>query len=281
MTNARKCGKWALWSVALALLVGPLHAQAESVPVQVSVRDNIAVALIGDPAKPIADVTLEFDNVSGLRPSSLGLSARLVDIADPALRKRLPDSQLNQINSAFPLQLTIEPPKNGGLKFRNVRVDVHTHALVYSPGSNYRLYKASSGGKFTDITDEIAAGSVRARGTTGGFSQFLVLTDLRPTDAVVVDKLAQLDARIARLPASERAGFTTHLDAVATAVAAADYPTALASAEQIAQRARARAGRYLADEWSAASASDNQVGDLIAGVATLRYSIAYLRDFGR
>ena len=52
-------------------------------------------------------------------------------------------------------------------------------------------------------TDEIAPGSVRARGTTGGFSQFLVLTDVRETGAVVQDKFDWLRARIEAVPATD------------------------------------------------------------------------------
>ena len=86
----------------------------------------------------------------------------------PAHRVRLPllarlPGALAQPDSLFPLLVTIEPPQAGGLAFhRTVRVEVHTHALVYSAGSNYRLFKAPLGGSFKDITDDVAPGSVRA-----------------------------------------------------------------------------------------------------------------------
>src|SRR3546814_18901939 len=51
-------------------------------------------------------------------------------------------------------------------------------------GSDYRVLKAPIGGSFHDTTEEIAPGSVRARSRYGGFSQFLVVADLRPTGAV-------------------------------------------------------------------------------------------------
>ena len=264
----------------LGLLGSPLAARAQTLPVQVSVDGDVATAVIGSPGNPLADVTLAFEEVSGLSASSLGLSAKLVSLSDAALLARLPDLSLNQLDPQFPMLLTIEPPALGGLAFRTVRVEVHTHALAYTTGSSYRLFKAPLGGAFVDITDEIAAGSVRARGTTGGFSQFLVLLDLRETSDVVATKIAALRARVATLPFTERQPFTARLDDVESSLASADYSGALSAVDQIAARALARAGIQLDDEWRATRDTDNQAGDLVAGAATLAFSIAYLRDFG-
>jgi len=270
-----------LASTLLLLLCAPL-ASAQSQPVQVSVSGNRATATIGAPLQPLAEVILDFDAPVGLTPSSLGISANLVSVTDPALLARLPSAQLNQLSSAFPLLVTIEPPQAGGLKFRTVRVEVHTHALVYSVGSSYRLFKAPLNGAFADITDEIAQGSVRARGTTGGFSQFLVLADLRDTEAVVIDKIASLRARVDTLPSSEQAGFEDLLDTIEEELATADYGDAIVATRAVAQRARDRAAAgAIASQWRATRDVQNPAGELIAGAATLEFSIAYQRDFGQ
>ena len=273
--------KFAMASALLLLGLCPALAVAQGLPVQVGVSGNVATAVIGNPASPIADVTLTFDEVSGLSVSSLGLTASLASLTDATLLARLPNLQLNQVDPAFPLLLTIEPPTLGGLRFRAVRVEVHTHALSYAVGSSYRLFKAPLGGGFQDITDEVAPGSVRARGTTGGFSQFMVLVDLRESGDVVAAKVAGLRARVASLPFSERQPFATRIDAAEAAVALGDYQAAIAAVDQIHGRALARAGNQLADEWRATRDADNQAGDLLAGAATLKFSIAYLRDFGQ
>lgn len=277
MVAMRKCVAAAL----LLLAFCPLFAAAQPVPVQVSVSGNVANAVIGNPANPLADVTLTFDNVSNLSAASLGIGAQLVNLQDSALLARLPDMQLNQIDPAFPLLVTIEPPAAGGLRFRTVRVDVHTHALAYATGSSYRLFKAPLGGAFTEITDEVAPGSVRARGTTGGFSQFLVLTDVRQTGDVVAGKIGALRTRVATLPVGERPAFDALVDDIETAVAAEDHAAAIAATDAVRNRALARAGVQLADAWRAARDLDNQAGDLVARAATLRFSLAYLRDFGQ
>ncbi|WP_363799715.1 DUF6689 family protein [Lysobacter firmicutimachus] len=271
---------WKLFAAAALWLAWTL-APAQSLPVSVSVSGDTATVTVGSGSVPLADLTLSFDDASGLSASSLGISAQLVSLTDTALLARLPNLSLTQLDPAFPLLITIEPPALGGLSFhRSVRVEVHTHALSYSPGSSLRLFKAPLGGAFRDITDEVAPGSVRARGTTGGFSQFLVLPDLRGTDAVVAQKIAWLRARIDLLPASEQAAFDLLLDEAETAVAAEDYTDAIAALDDFRSRATTRAGLYLGDRWRAARDLDNHAGELIAGAATLKFSVAYLRDFG-
>lgn len=265
-----------------ALLLGSAGALAQSLPVSVNTSGNTATASIGNPINPLAELTLTFDDASNLDPASLGISAQLVDISDPSLLSRLPDLQLTRPDSALPLLVTVEPPANGGLRFRRTgRFELHTHALAYSLGSNYRVLKAPVGGQFQDTTEEIAPGSVRARSRYGGFSQFLVVADLRPTGTVVAAKIAALRARVATLPAAERPPFTTQLDAIERAVAGHAYADAIAGVDLISTRALDRAGNGLADEWRASHDADNQAGDLLAGAATLKFSLAYLRDYGQ
>lgn len=265
-----------------ALLLGSAGALAQSLPVSVNTSGNTATASIGNPVNPLAELTLTFDDASNLGPASLGISAQLVDISDPSLLSRLPDLQLTRPDSALPLLVTVEPPANGGLRFRRTgRFELHTHALAYSLGSNYRVLKAPVGGQFQDTTEEIAPGSVRARSRYGGFSQFLVVTDLRPTGTVVAAKIAALRARVATLPTAERPPFTTQLDAIERAVAGHAYADAIAGVDLISTRALDRAGNGLADEWRASHDADNQAGDLLAGAATLKFSLAYLRDYGQ
>jgi hypothetical protein len=276
-----------LWAAAFAaalLFAGTLlpgSARAQNLPVAVDVSGNIATIVVGDGADPLADVTLTFDDATGLSASSLGVSAKLVSLDDVLLLPRLP-GVLTQLDSALPLLITVEPPATGGLSFkRTVRVEVHTHALTYSVGSSYRLLKAPLGGSFRDITDEVAPGSVRARGTTGGFSQFLVLPDLRESDDVVAAKSAWLRGRIDLLPLTEQAAFDSLLDAADAAVEDARYADALTALDAIRARAAARAGTFLADQWRATRDVENHAGELIAGAATMKFSVAYLRDFGQ
>lgn len=272
-----------LCALALLWLGLATTARAQTLPVNVQASGNTATIEVATAlGEPLADLTLTFDDADGLSPAALGVSAKLVNIADPALLARLPDPSLTALDASLPLLVTIEPPATGGLTFdRSVRVEVHTHALVYEIGSAYRLFKAPLGGQFRDITDEVAPGSVRARGTTGGFSEFLVLADLRETGQVVAQKVAWLRNRIDLLPSSEQGAFDAYLDSAEGAIARGDYSNAIAAVDMIRSRAAARAGTQLDDQWRATRDVENHAGELIAGAATLKYSIAYLRDYGQ
>ena len=268
--------------LALGLMLLSTVATAQSLPVSVNTSGNTANVVIGLPGQTLAEVSLAFEDVSGLNASSIGVSAERISISDPALLARLPDLNLLQPSALLPVLITIEPPSQGGLSFRDTgRIEVHTHALAYTVGSSFRLLKAPLGGAFRDITDEIAQGSVRARGTYGGFSQFLIVTDLRATDDVIDVKIDALRARIASLPIGERPVFTALLDEVESSVADGDFSAALAAIDAFRSRADSRGGQQLANEWRATRDADNQAGELVAGAATLRFSVAYLRDFGQ
>ncbi|MGO1069349.1 DUF6689 family protein [Lysobacter sp. CA199] len=281
--TARRITGW-LGGCALGLWLLAGAAQAQSLPVSVSASGNhaeAAITLPGLPGTPLAEVLLDFQDASGLSPSSLGVSAKLVSLSDADLLARLPDLDLTRLQTALPVLITIQPPRYGGLSFHGTgRAEIHTHALPYAAGSRLRLFKAPLGGAFYDITDEIAPGSVRARGTYGGFSQFLILADVRPTGLVIAAKVQRLRDRVDLLPWSERAGFDALLDDIEDALAIDDYAAALNATDGLRERAQTRAGVYLADQWRATRSHRNHAGELIAGAATLRFSIAFLRDHG-
>lgn len=275
---------WTAPALLLVLALGSTATFAQSLPLSVDVAGNTATVEVGNVginSQPLADLSFTFDDVDGLTAQSLGVSAQVVSLSDPQLLARLPDLQLANLDG-LPVLITVEPPTLGGLSFRRSgRFELHTHLLTYAPGSFYRVFKAPLGGQFRDVTDEVAPGSVRARSRYGGFSQFLVLADLRETSTVVAEKVAYLRGRIDALPAGEQAAFDVQLDGVEAAVASADYAGAIAGIEAISAWASARAGTYIPDEWRATRDVENLAGELIAGAATLKFSVAYLRDYGQ
>lgn len=261
------------------VLAGALGAQA--LPVSVTVSGQTAVVRVGSPAAPIADLRLDFDDASGLSPAALGISAEWIDVASPSLLARLPAGGALAVPAELPLMVTVEPPAFGGLAFRRVvSVELHTHALAYTAGSRYRLLKAPLGGAFRDITGSVRPGSVRTRGSTGGFSQFIVALDLRPTPQAIAEKIARMRAEIDKLPAIEAAPLDAQLDAVEAAVGEQRHADAVGAAEALRQRVAARAGIALPQEWRASRDRDNIAGELLAGVDTLVFSVGHLRDHG-
>lgn len=268
------------WWFAL-LACWSLAAQAQPVPVAVTVSNNVATVRVGYPNSTLADVTLIFDQAVGLSPAALGISAEIVDINDPALLSRLPSATLTRLNSALPMMITIEPPPNGGLIQRRVtHVDVHTHLLAYTAGSTFRLFKAPLNGAFRDITGEVAPGSVRTRGTTPGWSQFVILADLRPTGTVIEQKYAYLRTQLALVAPAERLPLTGMLNASEDNLAAGNFAGAIERLDAFRARVSARAGVGIPDVWKATRNVTNTAGELLAGADTLAFSIGYLRDFG-
>jgi hypothetical protein len=265
----------------LAFLLLLAAAPLARAGVTVAVAGNTASADIELPGGVEAELILTFDAPTGLSASALGISAQAISLSDPALLARLPPGGLASLPSALPLLVTVEPPTLGGFALSNtVRVELHTHALPYAAGSGFRLFKAPLNGAFHDITDEVAPGSVRTRGTTGGFSQFLILLDLRPTDAVVAEKLGGLRTRLLALPAGERTPLQGHLDDVEAAVEDARWADAIASIDAFRARVSSRAGSAIPNQWTPAQRDGNVAGDLQGGAASLRFSVGFLRDYG-
>jgi hypothetical protein len=262
------------------LVLAGVFAPAAHAGVTVEVAGNTATAEI-ELAGVGAELILTFDGATNLSAQSLGVSAQLVSLTDPLLLARLPSTSLTTLPAALPLLITVEPPSLGGLSLVNtVRAEIHTHALPYTAGSSFRLFKAPLNGPFRDITDEVAPGSVRTRGTTGGFSQFLVLADVRSTSSVIAEKFGWMRARSAALPALERAPIDAHLDAAEIALAEARYADAIAAVDALRARVSARSGSFIPNQWTPAQRDANLAGDLLGGAASLKFSIGYLRDYG-
>jgi hypothetical protein len=263
--------------LAMAVLL-PARADAS---VDIRVAGNTVTAAI-DIDGIEADLILTFSDTRNLTAENLGISAKRLGSLDLlALASRLPDPNLTSVPSALPLLITVEPPLAGdfGLS-RTVRAEVYTRLLPYTAGSSFRLFKAPLGGVFQDITDEVAPGSIRTRGTTGGFSQFLVLADLRPTSLVIADKFTALRTRLGAVDPNLQAPLAAQLDTAEAAVAAGQFADAIAAVDLFRADVSAAAGDTIADAWSTGDRGNNVAGDLLGGAASLRFSIGYLRDFG-
>jgi len=256
-------------------------ARAQSLPVAVDIAGNVATVRIGDPAAPIADLTLDFDDATGLTPAALGISAQAISLSDATLLARFPARSLTAIPSALPLMITVEPPKLGGLVQRRlVHIELHTHALPYTTASPLRLFKAPLGGNFRDITESVLPGSVRTRGTSPGWSQFVVVADVRPTRNVIDEKFAALRSSLAAVSAVEAGPLRADLDACEAAVGDGRFDDAAVALDDFVARVSARAGVTIPDTWKATRDVRNVAGELLSGASTLRFSIGVLRDVG-
>ena len=266
----------------LLLLVGllPSMAMAAQLPVQVSVGANSATVRVGSALAPLADLSIRFDDATGITAANLGIRAETISINSPALLARLP-SGLTSIPSSLPLLITIEPPVTGSLVQKRVtHVELHTHALSYVSGTPLRMFKAQVGGPFRDITESVQPGSVRTRGTTPGWSQFLILVDLRPSSVVIAEKIAYLRTELNLISPTEATPLRSYLNTAEAAVAAGQYDDAIVAMDSFSARVSQRAGIFIPDTWRSARDLHNSAGELLAGANTLMFSIGFKRDYG-
>lgn len=282
------------WS-GLALVGALLMARAPeaSAQVEVTVDGDTAYATISltddNNVTYEADVTIVFDTPLNLSAQSLNLTAELVD---PQNNSRLPPGV--SIDPAFPMMITVEPVNlpwlfasgfdgnetgAGSLSFVNTyEFEVHTHDLAYEPGSEYRLFKAPLGGDFTDITDDVLSGSVRARGRHGAFSQFMVVHDPRYQGilgGVALEKLLALNVRILAAAIDDllRGDLLGLLAQVNTLLVLGLIGPALDVLDSLIANLEAHAGVDIPNVWRAERDVTNDAGEMLSLAYSLRFSI--------
>lgn len=244
----------------------------------VTISGNTVHAGINLPGIVGTELVLVFENAQNLTASNLGICAHLLSPLDLlAVESRLPDGGLTGLlQLPLPLMISVDPPSSGSLSFTNTyRAEIHTDLLGYTIDSPYRLYKSPHGGTFYDITNEVAQGSVRTRGSTGGFSDFIVVLDLVPSADHAADKYDYLAARIqnAAIGPRLRMQLASDLALSRTAFNGGDISGALSWLYTFESLVRANAGTGIPNVWRAQRDRDNIAGDLIGYADSLRFSI--------
>ena len=224
-----------------------------------------------------ADMTITFENAIGLTAESIGISATTISVTDVSLLARLPSGM--SIPAAFPLKITVEPPSAKGLSFTGAAtIEIHTHALSLVTNSPLRLMKAPLGGDFVDITESLASGSVRSRGRTGGFSEFIIGIDTRSHATMASAKFDDLDDVLAdaTLPSALRTTLEDYVDDARADYLLGDYVDAIDDLEDFIDEVEDEAGGDIANVWRASRDLDNDAGLMIAQAKTLIFSLRML-----
>jgi hypothetical protein len=296
---------------AVALTIGLSSANVATAGVVVTTSGNTAVAnisLTDGIATYTSTVTITFDSSANLTPDELNLTAQLVDPSNTA-RLPSPCPQLLggcvAVDPAFPLLVTVEPLNlpwlfraefestdtlPGNLSFLNTyEIEVETTnlpctaAATGDPCANtpYRLFKAPVDGTFTDYTDDVLKGSVRARGRGGSFSQFLVVQDTRVSLTVALGKVADLNTRIlaASLNNTVRGDLLALVaDIDLILLTTLDYAAAIQDVDQLIAEIQAHAGIDIANRWSSDHTLINDAGEMEGLAQTLRYTLVRLQN---
>lgn len=283
-THPARRRRFALDACALVLTACAAGAHAGSVVVTI-VDGRKAHADISLPApgggQYTAEFEIEFENPQNLTVACVGLDADVLDageIADVESRMPAPGNQV--IDAAFPVRVTVEPPSGCGLQFDDeVHVEYHTVDLAYVPFSPYRLMKAPVGLGFADITGGVLSGSVRARGSGGSFSEFVIAKTLVQNYANDAD--AGYDALEARLddPAiGLSAQLTLQADLAVSRAAfdAANYTQAIAHLDDLDLHCASLGGPALPNVWRSARDLVNAEGELVTLSGNVKFALARL-----
>lgn len=225
-----------------------------------------------------ADLTVTFESAVGLNPGALALSAATINPADFGLLARMPKGV--SVPAGFPVVVRIEPTASSALSFEGVyKLSLYTHNLTLGANSPLRLYRAPSGGAFSDMTGFLQAGSVRAGGSGPGFSEFMIVADTRAVDSVIVSKFdalqGQLSGNWSSILPSVAAELQQRLNQARTAYSAGSLAAAIDGVAAFGDEVKNQSGEAIPDVWRANGGPVNAAGLLRSAADTLKFSLVF------
>jgi hypothetical protein len=251
---------------------------AADIVLPLTISGNGATASVSLPGGLGADLGLSFENVVGLNPAALDVSVSVVlPLLDPILKRILASG--GRLPVALPLVFTIEPSAASTMSFQGVAsINLHTHNLVLNTLLPLSLFAASNGGPFRDITRSEGIGSYRVGGSTGGFSEFVIVLDLRRIDPVIRGKFdaltALLNTHAASIEPATLEALETRLAAARAHYNAGALVAAIAEVSAFGADVQAASGVGIPDVWRANDPLVNVAGKLRSGADTLKFSLA-------
>ncbi|MGS2719570.1 DUF6689 family protein [Paraglaciecola aestuariivivens] len=251
---------------------------AQSVsPTSVSITDNKLQAKLQVNSAISVDLVVEFENSIGLSADNIDISATLVSPNDSSVLDRLTSTNISVLPS-FPVVVSIRPKADSGFGFEGLAtVEIYTKAVDYSAAMPARLFRSHDNQDFEDITTMISAGSIRARGSTGSFSDFMILLDERSHPAKINDTYAQLNQLLSAnsdlISSALSASLQTSFDSLQLALLTNDYTTALVVTDQLISVLENASNEQLSTVWRSSNDLVNMQGELLTRLKTLRYSL--------
>lgn len=221
---------------------------------------------------------LNFEDTTGLADNSLTVTAELFDPSSLpcAVCLRLPGDVFP--SNRFPVLIDVSVANS--FSFRGGwAMEIITESLDFTQNSPLRLYRAASSlTSFQDITETIGFGSFRVRGQGGGFSQFLIVNDLRPVNGPIQEKFTRTQAAITAnsgdIDSNVKVQLETFLGTALTKWQAKIYGESLGAIDDAIDLIRSEAGDKIANEWDPPEFTISVSGVLRALFETLRFSIA-------
>lgn len=226
------------------------------------------------------EVAVRFEDAIGVSAENFTLDFQLVSPLNSSVLNRLPGT-LVSLPTDFPVLISIQPKSDRGFSFAGVaEIEVYTKNLHYVPGSPLRLFHSSNGGQFKDITVTTGAGSYRARGNMGTFSDFIILTDLRSPSSVISGKVSALsDYLQSQSNVIDSPTYNLLAAAMSTLqqqVASGNYSGAQTTVNSLITILETADEAAMPSIWRSSKDLENVSGTLLAQARTLRYSLRIL-----
>lgn len=246
-------------------------------PVNVLVSENKLQASISVSSTIKLDVVVEFEKSLGLTADSVVIEAFLIPVNDVSVLSRLTSNAV-ELHPDFPVLLSISPREDKGFSFEGLAsVEIYTKAIDYQPGMPAKIFTAHAGGNFEDITSMVSAGSLRARGNTGRFSDFIIVLDERSLKVDAQSKLARIDQILSANQSSINGTLLNQIqtatNALDTAVSLSNFDQALVQTDQLIHLIESLNGTQIDNVWRSSNDIANVKGDLLSVLNSLRYRL--------
>ncbi|MGK0305391.1 MAG: hypothetical protein ACI8UG_001139 [Gammaproteobacteria bacterium] len=260
----------------LTLLSSSSIAQTVS-PTSLSINGNILQAKLQVTSLIELDLVVEFERSIGLSANNIEISASLIDVNSSSVTNRFNVDDIKAIPS-FPVLISISPKANSGFGFEGLAsVEIYTRSIDYNAAMPARLFRSHDNGNFEDITSMVSAGSIRARGNTGSFSDFMILLDERSNIDMIDDTFSQLSQLFNQHGDKVSLILATSIQAsinnLQHALLMADFATALEVTESLIFITENATGDQMSNVWRSSGDVTNMQGELLTRLKTLRYSL--------
>lgn len=226
------------------------------------------------------ELSVRFEEAIGLSAENFDIDVQLVSPLNSSVRNRL-SSTLVTLPSDFPILIQIKPKEDRGFSFSGpAEIEIYTKNLHYVAGSPLRLFHSAEGGTFRDITVTTGAGSYRARGQMGTFSDFLIVSDLRTPQSVIGEKVSRLNdylvAQSHQIEGATYAPLSAAMSALQQQIASGQYASARTTVNELIQILELADGAAMPSIWRSSRDIENVQGTLLAQARSLRYSLRIL-----
>jgi hypothetical protein len=268
--------RYFLGVLLFTLLSSSSIAQTVS-PSSVSINGNVLKAKLQVTSLIEVDLVVEFEKSIGLSANNIDISASLVDVNSSSVTNRINVDDIKVIPS-FPVVISITPKVNSGFGFEGLAsVEIYTKSIDYNVAMPARLFRSHDNGNFEDITSMVSAGSIRARGNTGSFSDFMILLDERSNVDMIEDTFSQLNQLFNQH--SDKVlqilgmSIQTSIISLQQALLMSDFATALELTESLISLTESATGDQMSNVWRSSNDVINMQGELLTRLKTLRFSL--------